>query len=584
MTTTLESKGLDEFGSDGVAERHAGTAGLKSISPYISRQPDWLEKLLRRIERLLPAGLKPKSGYLFSFKNRILISTLVVVIGGVIIVGVILQLTVFPRLQSDDPSVILNLMKIIHFVVSIVVIAASCIFIQLLSKNITLPLLELTKCADQISREAGENLGPEVDTFEDEPDKYNGYQSNECLPADEVCQLTSSFNRMLIHLKASEASLRESEEKYRFLFDNAPSPIFVLDAGDLTILDVNARAEEEYQYTKDDLLKMTFADLGRDHDREQTRKLLTQIGPTEAALLPVLRHTRRDGSQFIVNFQGSFSRYRNRPAIIAAVWDATEKLEKHAMLIQASKMATLGEMATGIAHELNQPLNVIKLGCDYVVKKTKTGQILSHEDLVNLTRELTFSVDRAARIINHLRQFGRKADDSMGPIDINMPIRNVFTLMGTQLEARGIRWELELDYHLPQVLGDANRLEQVLINLLLNARDAMLAEENSARSQDAPKAKIVKIESRLVGNRVVVTVSDTGPGVPAAIKNKVFEPFFTTKKTGEGTGLGLSISYGIIREHHGTIEIDSGKTHGATFRLTFPVLKTESDDGKNPGG
>jgi PAS domain S-box-containing protein len=582
MTTTLESKDVDEFSSARVAEQDTGTAGLKNISPYISRQPDWLENLLRRIERLLPAGLRPKSGYLFSFKNRILISTLVVVIGGVIIVGVILQMTVFPRLKADDPSVILNLIKIIHFVVSIVVIAASCLFIQLLSKNITLPLLELTKCADQISREAGENLASEADAVEDVSEKEANYQSTDCLPADEVCQLTSSFNRMLIHLKASEASLRESEEKYRFLFDNAPTPIFVLDAGDLTILDVNARAEEEYQYSREELLTMTFGDLGRDKDREQTRRLLTQLAPTETTLLPVLRHTRRDGTPFIVNFQGSFSRYRNRPAVIAAVWDVTEKLEKHAMLIQAGKMATLGEMATGIAHELNQPLNVIRLGCDYVVKKTKTGQILSHEDLVNLTRELTFSVDRASRIISHLRQFGRKADDSMGPIDLNMPIRNVFTLLGSQLEARGIRWELALDYHLPQILGDANRLEQVFINLLLNARDAMLAEEKAARSKETPPAKTIKIESYLVGNRVVVTVSDTGPGVPEAMKNKVFEPFFTTKKTGEGTGLGLSISYGIIREHHGTIEIDSGKTHGATFRLTFPVLKTESDDGKNP--
>jgi PAS domain S-box-containing protein len=583
MTATLESKDVDEFGSARGVEQDTGTAALKSVSPYISRQPDWLENLLRRIEKLLPAGRRPKSGYLFSFKNRILISTLVVVIGGVIIVGVILQMTVFPRLKADDPSAILNLIKIIHFVVSIVVIAASCLFIQLLSKNITLPLLELTKCADQISREAGENLASEADAVEDESGKEADYQPTDCLPADEVCQLTSSFNRMLIHLKASEASLRESEEKYRFLFDNAPSPIFVLDAGDLMILDVNARAEEEYQYSREELLKMTFADLGRDKDRDQTRRLLTQLVPTETTLLPVLRHIRRDGTPFIVNFQGSFSRYRNRPAVIAAVWDVTEKLEKHAMLIQAGKMATLGEMATGIAHELNQPLNVIRLGCDYVVKKTKTGQILSHEDLVNLTRELTFSVDRASRIISHLRQFGRKADDSMGPIDPNMPIRNVFTLLGSQLEARGIRWELALDYHLPQILGDENRLEQVFINLLLNARDAMLAAEKAARSKETATAKAIKIESYLIGNRVVVTVSDTGPGVPEAIKNKVFEPFFTTKKTGEGTGLGLSISYGIIREHHGTIEIDSGKTHGATFRLTFPVLKTESDDGKNPG-
>ena len=171
MTATLESKDVDEQGSGTVAEQEAGAVESRNISPYISRQPDWLEKLLRKLEGLLPSSLRPKSGYLFSFKNRILISTLVVVIGGVIIVGVILQMTVFPRLHADDPSVILNLIKIIHFVVSIVVIAASCIFIQLLSKNITLPLLELTKCADQISREAGENLDSGRDGIEDEAGK-----------------------------------------------------------------------------------------------------------------------------------------------------------------------------------------------------------------------------------------------------------------------------------------------------------------------------------------------------------------------------------------------------------------------------
>ncbi len=582
MTATSESKYVEGFGG-GRADSQEPSNAAEKISPYISRQPDRLETILRKIEKILPTWLKPRSGYLFSFKNRILVSTLVVVIGGVIIVGVILQLTVFPRLAADDPSAILNLIKIIHFVVSIVVIAVSCLFIQLISKSITSPLLELTKCADQISREAGENLASGANSSDGEAEEDADYQANDCLPADEVCQLTTSFNRMLIHLKASELSLRESEEKYRFLFDNAPSPIFVIDANDLTILDVNARAEEEYQYSREELLKMTFADLGRHRDREQTRKLLTQIAPTETTLLPVLQHRRRDGSLVVVNFQGSFSRYRNRPAIIAAVWDVTEKLEKHAMLIQAGKMATLGEMATGIAHELNQPLNVIRLGCDYVVKKAKAGQILTQEDLVSLTRELTFSVDRASRIINHLRQFGRKSDDSMGPVDLNMPIRNVFTLLGTQLEARGIVWELALDYHLPQILGDANRLEQVFINLLLNARDAMLAEEKPAGAGQEKEDKKVKIASFLEGNRVVATVSDTGPGIPEAIRNKVFEPFFTTKKTGEGTGLGLSISYGIIREHHGTIEIDSEGTRGATFRLTFPVLTTESHDGNNPG-
>ena len=133
-------------------------------------------------------------------------------------------------------------------------------------------------------------------------------------------------------------------------------------------------------------------------------------------------------------------------------------------------MATLGEMATGIAHELNQPLNVIMLGCDYLRKKTRAGAYVTTEDVKQVTLEINSSVQRASRIINHLRQFGRKADETMSPTDINYPISNVFNLVGTQLEARGIKWELDLDDRLPKILGDVNRLEQVFINLVLNAR------------------------------------------------------------------------------------------------------------------
>jgi PAS domain S-box-containing protein len=378
-----------------------------------------------------------------------------------------------------------------------------------------------------------------------------------------------------VHLKASEARLRESEEKYRFIFDHAPTPIFVIDADDMRILDVNARAEEEYQYTREELLNMSFADLGLDRDRELTASRLQQLYSTDVTLLPVMQHRRRDESIFMVNYQTCLSSYRNRPAVIAAVWDVTERLEKHARLIQAGKMATLGEMATGIAHELNQPLNVVRLGCDYLNKKLKACHQVSIDDLSQVTAELSGSVARASKIINHLRQFGRKADDTMTPIDINVPIRNVFNLLGSQLDAHGIGWHLELADHLPQIVGDSIRLEQVFINLILNAKDAILKQERDFPAQR--KEKTVTIRSFTEDDRLVVTVKDTGPGVPESTRNKVFEPFFTTKKTGEGTGLGLSISYGIIKEHNGTIEIVAEQKQGATFRLTFPALKTETN-------
>jgi histidine kinase len=152
---------------------------------------------------------------------------------------------------------------------------------------------------------------------------------------------------------------------------------------------------------------------------------------------------------------------------------------------------------------------------------------------------------------------------------------NVFTLVGTQLKNRGIRWTLSLDVNLPKIMGDDNRLEQVFINLILNARDAMLSQASSLGPEGKERDKVITIKTSSENGRVVVTISDTGPGIPESLEPKVFEPFFTTKKTGDGTGLGLSISYGIVQEHNGTIEIDHTVAEGATFRLSFPALKNE---------
>ena len=569
MASSLVRKNQNPPASDGASGQDSEVEELGHPFQIRALKPGWVLHLLARIEKLLPAILRERIGFLSSFKNRILMSTLLVLVGVVFIIGVTLQIAIFPKLKGDS-TVIVNL-KILHFLTSMVVIFIGWYFIEFISKKIALPLRQLTETADQISREAG--LGLSNGTV-----NGNHYGGNhvlesiqETVEGDEIVQLTSSFNRMLAHLKASETRLRESEEKYRFLFDSGPSPIFVIDADDLKILDINARAEEEYQYAKDQFLSMSFADLGLDRDREGTRNRLRHVFATEITFLPVLQHRRRDGSPFMVNFQASLSRYRNRPAIIAAVWDVTERLEKQAKLIQAGKMATLGEMATGIAHELNQPLNIVRLGCDYLSKKTKSGQSVSVEDLNQVLGELTYSVERASRIINHLRQFGRRADDTMIPIDINAPIMNVFTLVGTQLKNRGIRWTLSLDVNLPKIMGDDNRLEQVFINLILNARDAILSHRTGPEAEQRGRA--ITIKSFSDNRRVVVTVSDTGPGIPDSIKPKVFEPFFTTKKTGDGTGLGLSISYGIVKEHKGTIEIDPTASEGATFRLSFPALE-----------
>jgi signal transduction histidine kinase len=160
-------------------------------------------------------------------------------------------------------------------------------------------------------------------------------------------------------------------------------------------------------------------------------------------------------------------------------------------------------------------------------------------------------------------------------VDINKAIRDAFTLLGQQLKLKQIEVELELQEDLPAIRGVSNRLEQVFINLVMNSRDAM--EEKRASEYQTDETSVLRIRSLEKDGRVVVTVSDTGIGMPEHVKERIFEPFFTTKEVGKGTGLGLSISYGIVKDYGGTIEVESEVGLGTTFKLTFPCLPGDAE-------
>jgi C4-dicarboxylate-specific signal transduction histidine kinase len=258
-----------------------------------------------------------------------------------------------------------------------------------------------------------------------------------------------------------------------------------------------------------------------------------------------------------------------RNALIATTTDVTESVQKEAQLIQASKLATLGEMAAGIAHELNQPLNVMKIGSDFLREMASKGKKISDEELDTVTEEISSQVDRASGIINHMREFARVADIRTDKVDINKPIADIFTILGEQLRLRQIEVELDLDDDLPPIMADSNKLEQVFINLVTNARHAM--EETMSGS-----TKLLKIRSFTDNGDIVVTVSDTGNGIPKDIIDRIFDPFFTTKEVGKGTGLGLSISYGIVKDFGGTIRVESEVGTGTTFELRFPVAPEDA--------
>lgn len=259
--------------------------------------------------------------------------------------------------------------------------------------------------------------------------------------------------------------------------------------------------------------------------------------------------------------------------IIANIADISDSIQAEAQLIQASKMATLGEMSAGVAHELNQPLNAIRIGGDLLKKIVERGEVLEPELTGQVSREIGAQVERAASIINHLREFGRKSEpDELEKVFINKPITDVFTVLGQQLKLKQIEVNLDLDETLPPVYGVSNRLEQVFINLVMNARDAI--EEMLEKGSEKKRDGLLTISTYQEKGRVVTVVRDNGNGMPERVKEKIFEPFFTTKDVGRGTGLGLSISYGIIKDYDGTIEVESMPGSGTTFKITFPAIAT----------
>jgi C4-dicarboxylate-specific signal transduction histidine kinase len=262
---------------------------------------------------------------------------------------------------------------------------------------------------------------------------------------------------------------------------------------------------------------------------------------------------------------------------MVATTDITEVVEKETQLIQAGKMTTLGVMAAGMAHEINQPLNVIQVCADFFLKMLKRGAKIDDEDLRTMANDIVSNVERATGVIKHVRDFARQSELVRSKVNINDPIKDVFKVLGHQLKVHDIDVQLDLDPDLPDIMAEHNRLEQVFINLVSNAIDAMdekssQMDEKSSQTDAKDSTKQLTIKSFVEGQQVTVLVADTGTGMSEEVKNKIVEPFFTTKKVGKGTGLGVSISYGIVKDYNGSIEIDSEIGTGTTFKLTFPAV------------
>jgi PAS domain S-box-containing protein len=254
-----------------------------------------------------------------------------------------------------------------------------------------------------------------------------------------------------------------------------------------------------------------------------------------------------------------------------------ELAEQRLRVMQADRLQALGEMATGVAHELNQPLNGIRAFAEGMLLSHQHHWPLSEADQQETLRDIITQVDRATAIIDHMRVFARDESSATArPFQLTEPLDGALRLMGAQLRVHGIAIDRPDPGPLPPVQGWPNQLEQVIINLLTNSRDALDDRRQAIGPQPHGEADRwhPRITLALTSDRthVRLAVTDNGGGIPDAIAHRVFEPFFTTKAIGRGTGIGLALTRALVEQHQGQIEIDNQPDHGVTFTVTLPAV------------
>lgn len=367
--------------------------------------------------------------------------------------------------------------------------------------------------------------------------------------------------------KLLEQKLRNSEKKYSTIFDNIPVAVFELNAETLDVRNCNRGMSQLYGYCKGEVIGKSFSMLFAPNSSDAH---LTALRSPDH--IPQARHMDKDGQEFFVSIDTSRTALGGMEILLAVVTDVTDRIRAEQQVIQSSKMATLGEMAAGVAHELNQPLAVLKMVANFFTRQTNKGRTPDPDQLRQMTTKIVNNVERATKIIEHMREFGRKPNLASTEVQVNDVLRRACDFFSEQLKLRDITVNWELDANQPSVLADPNRLEQVFINLLVNARDAI--EDKCSDKACTEADRVITLRTRSNARHVVAEVVDTGPGIPKAVIGRIFEPFFSTKEVGRGTGLGLSICYDIVTDYDGTIHVFSKPDQGTRFVVTLPITGT----------
>jgi len=360
--------------------------------------------------------------------------------------------------------------------------------------------------------------------------------------------------------------VRESEERYRILVEDSPAmicrytPDLILNFGNRPLAD----------YLECTPAQLPGVNLGEWFSAEQKEAFLRRIddltpeSPMSTAEI-CLELPGREHAWWIWADRGVFNDAGELIEIQAVGRDNTEIRRTRMQLNQSAKMATLGEMATGLAHEINQPLNVMRMAVVNVLKRLSNGEV-EIDYLTDKLNRIDAQVQRAARVVNHMRVFGRRSEIEQQLFDPIEAVEGTLNMLTEGMKGKGVDLRVGEYGERVQVRGHVDQLEQVLINLMVNARDALLSKRDKDRDFEPWIALRVEQDDQTLW----LVVEDNGGGIDPRLLERIFEPFFTTKPVGVGTGLGLSVSYGIVEQMGGRLSV-SNASEGACFRIALPI-------------
>jgi PAS domain S-box-containing protein len=390
---------------------------------------------------------------------------------------------------------------------------------------------------------------------------------------DDLGQLKAQYGFLqdLTEQKINENALKESEKMYRTLLNASPEGIFIMDLkGRITeisdiILEIFGAGD------KNEFIGVPFFHFIPTTEVKKMKEILSNAKSEGLIQNIEFILTRKNQSQFICELSITLIQEADgRPdAYMAILRDISQRKKIEQQLNRSERMASLGEMASGMAHEINQPLLSITLGIENLLMKIQQVAAVDESYFHNKSEKIFEDILRVGRIIDHVRAFSRDHDEYISTsFDINESISNAISMISEQFKHHGITLNIQLDEKIHPIIGNTYRFEQVILNLLTNAKDT-LEETKKTSKLDFKKTIVIRTYHDDYTN--FIEVKDNGNGIKADVIDRIMLPFYTTKSESKGTGLGLSISFGIIKELKGSIDVESNTVSGTTFRISLPI-------------